>query len=92
MAVLHKVHINQHTIERHSLYLFLSQSVNMKKEVTEYSKIYLEDSLCVLKKHQNLLQGKFQRNPRQRLSFPSLSSVHMHKDVSVLIILIRLLV
>lgn len=38
MTLLHELHINQRTLGRHSLCLFLSQNVNVKKEVTEYSR------------------------------------------------------
>lgn len=38
MALLPELHINQHATERHSLYLFLSQNINVRQEVTENSK------------------------------------------------------
>lgn len=37
MTLLHELHINQHTHGRHALYLFLSQNVNVRKEVTKRS-------------------------------------------------------
>lgn len=67
MAVLPELHIKQHTIERHSLYLFLSQNINEERGQST-NKTHLEDSLHVLKKYQNLLEVRSQRNPRKRLS------------------------
>lgn len=55
MAMLHELHINQHTMERLSLCLFSLPNVNVRK-VTEYSKD-TQDSFCILEKLQNLLQG-----------------------------------
>lgn len=78
MAVLHEVQINQHTVERHSLDLFLSHNVNMKKE---YSKTRLEHSPGILKKHPDLLQGKSQRNPTQCLSLPQVLSTCIKMSV-----------
>lgn len=70
MAVLPELHIKQHTIERHSLYLFLSQNINEERGQST-NKTHLEDSLHVLKKYQNLLEVRSQRNPRKRLSLAS---------------------
>lgn len=37
MALLPELHINRHAIERHSLYLFFLQNINVRQEVTENS-------------------------------------------------------
>lgn len=90
MTPLHELHINQHTLGRHSLYLFLSQNVNVRKEVTKHSTDTPWRFPPFPQKAPESAASEISEKSKAA-PFSSPRPSHMHKDVSVLIILIRLL-